>query len=263
MKPTLLFFVALIIAPLTAMTEPIPKKSQIRCQGSYQGHLQGVVADDEAIYWSFTQELVKTDLDGRLILKIPVANHHGDLCLKDNKLYVAVNLGKFNDANGNADSWVYVYDKTDLTELARHAVPQAEYGAGGIEARAGNFYIVGGLPTGIEENYVYEYDENFQFLRRHTLDSGYTRLGIQTAFFHNGRWYFGCYGKPQPILLIADQNLKFIGRHAFNAAVGIEDAGEGLFYIGATWRQQSGKYTGLLRFARLDEEKGMELLPNP
>lgn len=45
-----------------------------------------------------------------LVRKIPVANHHGDLCFHDGKVYVAVNLGKFNDPAGNAGSWVYVYD---------------------------------------------------------------------------------------------------------------------------------------------------------
>ena len=70
------------------------------------------------IYWSFTTQLVKTDLDGKVLKKIPVANHHGDLCHVGGKLYAAVNLGKFNDPKGNADSWVYEYDAKDL-EITR------------------------------------------------------------------------------------------------------------------------------------------------
>jgi hypothetical protein len=57
---------------------------------------------------------VKTNLDGKLLKQVPVVNHHGDLCFHDGKLFVAVNLGKFNDPKGNADSWVYVYDAKTL-----------------------------------------------------------------------------------------------------------------------------------------------------
>jgi hypothetical protein len=90
------------------------------CDGVFTHHLQGVCADGEFLYWSFTTSLVKTDLTGKVLLKVPVDNHHGDLCLHEGKLYVAVNLGKFNDPEGNADSWVYVYDADSLNEVARH-----------------------------------------------------------------------------------------------------------------------------------------------
>ncbi|MBM4075447.1 MAG: hypothetical protein FJ267_07370, partial [Planctomycetes bacterium] len=67
------------------------------CEGTYQHHLQGICSDTkEAIYWSFTTTLVKTDLNGTLLKKVPVANHHGDLCFHEGKLFVAVNLGNFN-----------------------------------------------------------------------------------------------------------------------------------------------------------------------
>ncbi len=72
-------------------------------------------------------------------------NHHGDLCFRDGKLYVAVNLGKFNDPDGNADSWVYVYDAESLKELARHETQEVLYGAGGIGYRDGHFFVVGGF----------------------------------------------------------------------------------------------------------------------
>ena len=97
-----------------------------------------------------------------MLHKVPVANHHGDLCLHDGKLYVAVNLGKFNDPAGNADSWVYVYRADDLAFVARHAVPEVFHGAGGIGMHGGRFFVVGGLPDDIRENYVYEYDERIQ-----------------------------------------------------------------------------------------------------
>ncbi len=59
---------------------------KVMCEGTYQHHLQGVCTDERAIFWSFTTTLVKTDMQGTVLKKIPVANHHGDLCLHDGKL---------------------------------------------------------------------------------------------------------------------------------------------------------------------------------
>ena len=119
---------------------------KVQCEGTYQHHLQGVATDRQSIFWSFTTTLVKTDQKGKLIKKKSVANHHGDLCFQNGKIYVAVNLGKFNDPKGNADSWVYVYHAETLQLLVRHAVPEAFHGAGGIGYRDQMFFVVGGLP---------------------------------------------------------------------------------------------------------------------
>ena len=80
-------------------------------------------------------------------------------------------------------------------------------------------FVVGGLPDGVQENYVYEYDQNFQFVQKHIIASGHTFLGIQSAAFHEGRWYFGCYGKPS-ILLVTNADFKMIGRYEYNCLVG-------------------------------------------
>lgn len=194
--------------------------TDVECQGRYKHHLQGICVDDEAIYWSFTTSLVKTDAAGKVLKTVPVANHHGDLCHEAGRLYVAVNLGKFNDPQGNADSWVYVYDAETLEERARHETREVFHGAGAIGYRDNAFFVMGGLPEGVEENYVYEYDRNFRFRRKHVIASGHTHLGIQTATFANDRWYLGCYGSPA-ILLVTDANFRMLGRHEYNCSLGI------------------------------------------
>ena len=125
------------------------------CDGDYPRHVQGICTDGkDALYWSWTDVLVKTDADGRLLKQVPVADHHGDLCYHAGRVYVAVNLGKFNRPAGEADSWVYVYDGNTLAELAKHPVPELVHGAGGIAWHDGKFIVVGGLPAEIEENYL-------------------------------------------------------------------------------------------------------------
>jgi len=228
----------------------------VQCEGTYRHHLQGICADREAIYWSFTTQLVKTDLEGKRLKEVPVANHHGDLCVHDGKIYVAVNLGRFNDPKGNADSWVYVYNAEDLSLVSKHETQEAFHGAGGIDYRDGRFFVVGGLPTDVEENYVYEYDSAFNFVKKHTIASGHTHLGIQTAAFANGRWWFGCYGKPQ-ILLVTDPDFKMIGRYEFNVSLGIAGLPDGRFLAAGGRSDKEKGCTGNARIAVADEKTGL------
>ena len=231
-----------------------------RCEGTYPGHLQGVCTNDrDAIFWSFTTVLVKTDADGRVLKKADVANHHGDLCFHDDRLYVAVNLGLFNLPAGRADSWVYVYDADSLDELARHKTLEVVHGAGGIGFQGGRFFVVGGLPPGIEENYVYEYDPSFAFKKKHVLTSGYTLLGIQTAAFAGDRWWFGCYGNPR-VLLTADKSLTPIGRFEVDASLGIVGTPDGKLLVASGSREADKRYSGRLEVGVPDKRRGLRIV---
>ena len=234
-----------------------PVFTNVACGGTYQHHLQGICTNDaDAVYWSFTTTLVKTDKNGKVLKKIAVENHHGDLCFHDNRVYVAVNLGRFNDPKGNADSWVYVYDAGDLAILAKHEVQDVFHGAGGIGFRGGHFYVVGGLPEGVEENYAYEYDPHFKFIKKHTIASGHTHLGIQTSAFADGHWWFGCYGTPR-VTLKTDADFKMEGRYIRDCSMGIVGLPAGNLLV-AKGPCRSGKgCTGIAHVARADADKGL------
>ncbi|HPI72692.1 MAG TPA: hypothetical protein PK843_14140 [bacterium] len=170
--------------------------ARIPYSAEYKNHLQGMTTDYQRhLYWSHTTVLVKTDLKGAIIKSISVPDHHGDLAYHRGKLYVAVNLGQFNEKPGLADSWIYVYKAEDLRFVEKYPVPEVVHGAGGIAIHQDQFMVVGGLPglAGYDKNFVYEYDRRFHLKKIHELESGPTRLGIQTAAWFNGFWYFGCY----------------------------------------------------------------------
>lgn len=230
-------------------------RGDIICEGEYRHHLQGICVDETSIFWCFTTTMVKTDFEGRVQSTVEVANHHGDLCYADGKVYVAVNLGKFNQPAGKADSWVYVYDAKTMEELSRHEVQEVVHGAGAMESRDGKFFVMGGLPEGYEENYVYEYDENFKFVKRHVIASGYTRLGIQTGTFANNRWYFGCYGSPA-VLLVTDEKFQLKGRYEYNCSLGIVALPDGRFLSATGGKTAEGKQTGKARYVVPDQERG-------
>ena len=75
-------------------------EGNIVCEGKYAGHLQGTDAVGTNIWWSFTKTLVRTDLSGKVLATQNAPSHQGDLCVKDDTLYVAVNRGRFNTETG-------------------------------------------------------------------------------------------------------------------------------------------------------------------
>ncbi|EMI18898.1 signal peptide-domain containing protein [Rhodopirellula maiorica SM1] len=230
---------------------------EVKCDGDYAHHLQGVCTDNnEAIFWAITTQLVKTDREGNVLKQVAVPNHHGDLCFNDGKVYVAVNLGQFNNPEGKADSWVYVYDAASLDLVAKHECQQVFHGAGGIGIANGHFFVVGGLPEGVQENYVYEYDAEFRFVKKHVIDSKWTLLGIQTATFHDDAWWFGCYGAPST-LLKTDAEFNMIGRYHFNCALGIIGIAPDRLLYALGPKTDKGRCMGTLHLARPDEEQGL------
>lgn len=238
-----------------------PTPGVVRCEGDYQYHLQGITVGGEGeLYWSFTTELVKTDAAGKVITQIEVENHHGDLCEDGGRIYVAVNLGKFNEPEGQADSWVYLYDAETLQFLERHAVPQVGHGAGGIAAKDGHFFVVGGLPAGVEENYVYEYDAEFRFVERHVIASGWTSMGIQTVAWHDGAWWFGCYGDNKT-LLKTDASFRLRGHFAFDCSLGIVGVAPDRWLVAEGPKTPKGRCRGEVRLVRADPLKGLVPVP--
>ncbi len=225
-----------------------------QCEGKYPHHLQGICIDGLGnIFWSFTTELVKTNASGKILTKIPVGNHHGDLCFQSGKVFVAVNFGDFNNPQGKADSWVYVYDAEKLLLIAKHQTPEVTYGAGGIATHNEKFVVVGGLPKGIKENYLYEYDEHFKFVKKHVLKSGYTLMGIQTATFADNQWWFGCYGTK---LLKADATFNFIAKYDLDCSLGIERVTDKLLLVGRGAKDEKKMHTGQVLLADPNEKQG-------
>ena len=255
---SLLVVSSALVVVRTRAEEPSPFHP-VTCEGSYPRHVQGICTNErDAVYWSWTEALVKTDVEGHILKQVKAADHHGDLCYHDGRVYVAVNLGKFNEPAGKADSWVYVYDANSLEELARHPVPEAVHGAGGIAYRDGKFIVVGGLPPNVEENYLYEYDAQFKFQRRHVLASGYTKMGIQTVAYADGTWWFGCYGEPKA-LLRADASFKPTGRWEFDGSYGIVPLVGGKFLVGVNTSKKGEGNRAKLVTAHADAEKGLVL----
>ena len=238
-----LLWVGMMFLSISLQAKEAPAR-EIFCEGSYPGHLQGIDTDGKNIFWTFTTVLVKTDDAGKVLLKKDVPTHHGDLCVHDGVVYVAVNRGRFNQEQG-AVSEVWSYRAKDLEFLKKYEVPQLVHGAGGMTWYDGSFYIVGGLPKTHTQNYVYQYTPNFSFAKRHDLLSGYTVLGIQTVSFLKGKFWFGIYGsKDNPAGVIrSDTDFATLERFREDGSVGMMDL-HGRLYLAQTVRRKDKRWTG-------------------
>ena len=114
--------------------------NKIVCEGTYNRHLQGVATDGSNIWWSFTDEIVRTDKKGKVLKSVKAVSHQGDCCYVNGKLYVAVNLGKFNTED-KADSWVYCFDGNTL-ELENKWNALIKCGCLASEMEASSIYAV-------------------------------------------------------------------------------------------------------------------------
>ena len=184
--------------------------SEVTCPGPFNDHQQGLAYDGMgSIFWSQGRDVIKTDLAGNELARITDNSFHwGDLDYYQGKVYVAVTHG-----GDPSDQYVYVYDAADLSYITRGAVPETTWGAGGLGIHDGRVIVVGHLPEelGIDENYAYEYDIDLNYVQTHTINSGYTMWGIQTATWSDGYWWFACYGMPDnPALLVTDNNFNLV-----------------------------------------------------
>ena len=159
-------FCSLVFLGLSLVFLPTLSAKEIQCEGEYPGHLQGFASDGEFIFWSFTTWLVQTDLDGKIVKKIPVPSHYGDCCVVDGKLYVSVALGW---PAKEVTHWTFVHDCKTLDLLEK--IPM-EQGGDGI-------------------TFIRRID-NLGYLERFTVP-GKTNYGIQAFAWANGSFWCGRY----------------------------------------------------------------------
>ncbi|MDY0165071.1 MAG: hypothetical protein RBS80_00920 [Thermoguttaceae bacterium] len=217
----------------------------IRCDGEFRYHLQGFTADDEAIYWSFTTVLVKTDKAGGTIRQRDVPSHHGDCCIHDGILYVAVDR-KFAGAK-DEKYFIYLYNCEDLSFIQRIAILEDGGGVDGIEFVEGFFYVAEGKPRDSEQefNLIHKFTPDFREKITTYKVPGKTSYGVQAMTYAGGYFWLGTYGLGT---IQTDGQFHVIAENLIGAAVGIyplppSDKGEVRLMIAKHIKKDSGMCT--------------------
>lgn len=169
-------------------------RGEIRCEGVYPWHLQGVATDGTNVFWTFTTVLVKTDLSGKVLAKdeVPHGMHMGDLCCRKGKVYVGMNMGMSDGCRVGDEIWEY--DVATLKLLAKHPTPEAVFCNNGLEWYGGSYWVTTSAPRYSRYNLLFRYSEDFRFMGCRFIDSGWTNLGVQTICLYGDRMLLGCYG---------------------------------------------------------------------
>ena len=208
-----LTFLLLFVLLGTAFAE------EIRRPEEYRYHLQGTASDGNSIFWTFTDVLVKTDMQGNLVKEIQVPSHHGDCCVEGGKLYVSTHM---NWPRKDATSWIYVYDCADLAFVTKY--PLAEYdqrGVDGITFHDGHFYIcIGKDPKDMTPfNLVIRTTPDFQIVQKIEVP-GTTVYGIQTLNWAGGFFWCGNYGRENTHTQQWDRDFKAVVDHRLDLSTG-------------------------------------------
>lgn len=281
-------FATALLGPIVPMAyagalklTPAPGRNYVQTADFDAGHLQGIATNGiDAIFWSFTDKLVKTDTAGNTLYAVDVIDHHGDLTYAvtstgQRSVFVAVNdrespnPGQFNvlHPNNPPRQWIYEYDADNLALKNQYSVKEVLYGAGGVAFHDGKFLVVGGQPGSETKNYVYEYDQSFQFVKMYALETGNTDRGIQTAEFGAGHWWFGTYLVQDGVrqLLKFDQSLPLdqFEQFSFSASYGIAALENGQFLIATTHSRDNGDIFGRVHLAVPDSTAGMKIIQIP
>lgn len=93
-------------------------------------------------------------------------------------------------------------------------------------------------------------------MKKHVIRSGHTLMGIQTAAFADGHWWFGCHGNPR-VMLKTDRSLSLVGKYQFDCSLGIVGLSGGRFLVARGRGQPGTGSSGNVVVAHADAEKGL------
>ena len=244
----ILFF--MLVAVSSASPVPllrIPTDTEIRCEGFWSGHLQGICSDGKKrIYWVFDSHLVQTDLKGKLINATMLkrnaghSTHGGSPCYANGMIYVPFCGGDFNTANTAPYNFIQVYDEKDLSLLKSFPVPEVSGGVGAITYADGSFFITGGRLYGVPGNTVYEYSDTFSLIRTHKLPFNSWK-GVQTLTYDGRNFWFGCYGVRR-FSWRTDRNFKVTGCFLFDGSYGMVPVGGNRLLIASAVSRKEGPF---------------------
>ncbi|MGN0853527.1 MAG: hypothetical protein ACI4Q3_09150 [Kiritimatiellia bacterium] len=228
-----------------------PDTEQIELQGTYGGHLQDVWQADGTIWWTHTDQILRTDMTGKILQRARVDGHHAGCEVKDGKLYVAV-CPMQSKTNGKTTAachpQINVYDATTLELLETHVLEGVVDRAGSLAILADGSFVIGCLrpqdisPTQVRFHHV---TSDFKLIGSHVLDGVPVKLGIEVMKRHGDGLYLCCY-YPKGLTIRLDGNFREVARYAADGATGLVFDADAV-WVGVTKRNaEAGYYTSKL-----------------
>ena len=183
------------------------------------GHVQGMCANSNALYFAYHTQIVKTDWCGHLIKRVEVERHTGDICLWKGRLYTA--LCHADTGKGRGRIQVFIKE----VPLARPA--------DGITCLDGILYVgLGPAGTKAEPyrgNWYGKFDaETLKPLcEPFRLDHGYDCCAGVQNMTTDGKYIYANYYCPDetadtPCFIVFDRDMNVKGAHLFGWRQGMD-----------------------------------------
>ena len=238
----------------------------------FQMHMQGFAVDEakRVMYFSCTNTLIKTDLEGNELKRVEVfGGHLGDICYYEGRIYGTL-LG--HPKPGDPwNAWTsYIVDIFDeelnliaqkevkyMTETTAGENPYGLNAIDGITVAHGHLYIACSIETG--ESYVnqaiLEHTLDVEFIKLHTFEVGNTPFGIQNLSYDPNCdcLWITVYGPDKPyqaeelLYKINKEITAYTEKYNIATPYGFQPMSGGLYYLS----EHQGKYPHCDGYAHL------------
>ncbi len=235
-------------------------------------HMQGFATDLEkgVMYFSCTNILIKTDLDGNELKRAEVfGGHLGDICFCEGKIY-----GTLLGTPKHGDPWnawtSYIVDIFDeelnlleqkevgyMTETVAGENPYGLNAIDGITVAHGHLFIACSIETGEQyvNQVVLEHTLDVEFVKLHAFEVGNTPFGIQNLSYDAEQdcMWITVYGPAKPyqakeVLYKVNIDLSaYTEKYKISTPYGFQPLGDGLYYLS----EHQGKYPHCDGYAHL------------
>lgn len=187
-------------------------------------HIQGIAASEEALYVAQMTMLLKLDWTGKLIKKVPVITHTGDIAYHNGEIYTAVAV--YQGPN-TGKGMIRVFDR-DLNLIRETLIDRM---VDGIAYLDGVLYLGMGAKTPPSQephrvNVLGRFDAKTlaETAPRADFDYGYeTKFGFQNITTDGNVLYGTFYSvKGAPQVAVFDKALRILGTHTLDANQGLD-----------------------------------------
>ena len=200
--------------------------------GKCSGHVQGMCVTSNAFYFSFHNQIVKTDWKGRLLKRVEVARHGGDICHWKGRVYTGV----WEEPAKKDGKWcavIKMYDAETLALLKEKRLPEWTKACDGITCLDGVIILAMGMedwnsPVGSRNNYGRFDAETLEPIGKpFVVDHGeQANCGAQNMTT-DGTYIYACYyttdeAARTPNFIVFDKDFKVVGKHLFGWTHGVD-----------------------------------------
>lgn len=207
-----------------------PGAVEERIGATWCGHAQGMCVTSNALYFSFRNQIVKTDWYGRCLGRVAVDRYCGDICFENGLVYAGIWL-KPRSAEERWCARLCAYDAATLQLVKAHTIPW-DRGVHGIACLGGVIHLGMGRSAADPSGCINWYGR-FDATTLEPIGApfevnhgGRSVGGVQTLAT-DGTHLYASYYPPDtaagtPCLIVFDADFNVTGRHHLNWQQGFD-----------------------------------------